>query len=307
MDLEHTQLTPDVFSRFKPYFQGQKHALCAYSLATIIVWTSEEFYKSFGVIRDDALVVFSEYYRTPEKRHLILPLAPGRDFTPKELAEISGETGYDNYWFVPEDYIRQAGKGALEEFFHVKRHPELDDYVYNTHDLALLKGNKYSKKRNLINQFEREYVQNGQVEVLPISPEDVSECVDFMDQWCLERDCCYEEDDDLMCERRAAILALENLEILEARGLLCRIKGNICAFGVGSTITSKMGSLNFEKALPSIKGLYQFFDRECALRIFDGFSFINKESDMGEPGLAQAKKSYHPIKIVKSFKLIRKT
>ena len=68
-----------------------------------------------------------------------------------------------------------------------------------------------------------------------------------------------------------------------------------------------MGVLHFEKALSNIKGLYQYFDSECAKRLFKGYKYINKESDMGDPGLAKSKKSYHPVMIVKSYKLIIKS
>jgi hypothetical protein len=40
--------------------------------------------------------------------------------------------------------------------------------------------------------------------------------------------------------------------------------------------------------------------------LFDGFTFLNKESDMGIPGLAKAKRSYHPVRMVRSFKLVLK-
>jgi hypothetical protein len=64
-----------------------------------------------------------------------------------------------------------------------------------------------------------------------------------------------------------------------------------------------MGVLNFEKAFSDIKGLYQYFDRECARRLFPGMAYINKENDMGEPGLQKAKKSYYPDRIVSAYEL----
>ena len=79
------------------------------------------------------------------------------------------------------------------------------------------------------------------------------------------------------------------------------LDGEINAFGIASRLTENMGVLHFEKAFASKKGLYQYFDRECARRLFKGCSYINKESDMNVPGLAKAKKSYHPVMTVKSY------
>lgn len=64
-----------------------------------------------------------------------------------------------------------------------------------------------------------------------------------------------------------------------------------------------MATLNFEKAFSGIKGLYQYLDNECAKKLFKGFRYINKESDMNLPNLAEAKQSYHPLFRVKSFSL----
>jgi hypothetical protein len=67
-----------------------------------------------------------------------------------------------------------------------------------------------------------------------------------------------------------------------------------------------MGILNFEKAFPDVKGLYQFLDHECAKQLFAGYRYINKESDMSLPNLAAMKKSYHPVMRVKSYRLTLK-
>jgi len=84
-------------------------------------------------------------------------------------------------------------------------------------------------------------------------------------------------------------------------GILIRIGGEVSAFGICSHLTDTMGVLNFEKAYPDIKGLYQFLDNECAKRLFAGYTYINKESDMNIPNLAQSKKSYNPVMMIKSY------
>ena len=78
------------------------------------------------------------------------------------------------------------------------------------------------------------------------------------------------------------------------------------AFGISAPLTRDMATLQYEKAFSSIKGLYQYFDNACARMLFNGYTYLNKESDMGIPGLAKAKRSYHPEKIVESVRLTLK-
>ena len=86
-------------------------------------------------------------------------------------------------------------------------------------------------------------------------------------------------------------------------GILIRIDGAVSAFGIGSRLNRTTATLNFEKAFSGIKGLYQFLDNECAKRLFSEFQYINKESDMNLPNLAESKQSYNPVLRVKSFAL----
>ncbi len=295
-------IVPSDFPKLKKFFQQQRYRLCAYSLSSIIAWNSEEF-QPYAAVDGKTLIVSSEFATHMENRHLILPVSLSKDYPPLQLHDLAVKLKFDKYWFVPEDYLLQYGKALVESFFEVKEQKNYEDYIYATDDLALLKGNKYSRKRNLIHQFERYYVDKGRVTIEKMVPSFLSECIDFLEKWCEECNCDIDEDEDLSCERQAAINTIENIDLFELDGLLLRIDGEINAFGIASHLTESMGVLNFEKAFSSIKGLYQYFDRECARRLFKGYSYINKESDMNLPGLAKVKKSYHPVMTVKSFML----
>ena len=54
----------------------------------------------------------------------------------------------------------------------------------------------------------------------------------------------------------------------------------------------------FERALRNEKGLYQVINWETARAIAaQGLTFINREEDLGDPGLRRAKLSYHPVRL----------
>lgn len=305
-EMKFKELTTCDHENLKPFFSNDKSGLCAYSLPSLIAWSTPIARPYFSIIDNDTLIIKEEFTKNPDKNFILMPICPDKTYTPDELKDLLQAIDIKAVDFVPEIYFEKFGKSAINPWFEIKEQTEYEDYVYNRDDLAFLKGKKYSKKRNLVNQFKRAYLDKGRVDIEPITARAEEECIDFLEKWCLERNCQVDENESLACEKIAAQNALQSIEETAMRGILLRIDGNISAFGMGSTINSEMGALHFEKAFAGVKGLYQFFDAECALQLFDGAKYINKESDMGEPGLAKAKNSYYPVMKLKSFKLTLK-
>ncbi len=291
--------------RLKPFFENQRHELCVYSLPSLLVWSSNLYQPWASVADDAALVVGMEYTATYESsRHLILPVSPDRVFTPEELGRIAEDLGFPAYWFVTRDWLDRFEADRVGALFKVEEQTALSDYVYRREDLVRLPGKKYVKKRNLVNQFKREYVLRNRAQVGPITRESAPECVDFLEAWCEQRDCDNSPEEDLACEKMAVINALDHIDRLDFSGIWLRVDGRVSAIGIGSRLTADTGALHFEKAFADIKGLYQYFDSQCAEILFDGLTFINKESDMDLERLAQAKISYHPVKRIPCYKLV---
>jgi len=295
-------ITFNDYSKLTPFFKRQPYRLCVYSLPSLIAWSTRE-YQPYAAVVQDTLIAGAEFTVKKENRHLLLPISRNGGHSPEQLCDLAEAAGFDKYWFVPEDYIETHGRNRLESCFTITHQKEFDDYVYLTRDLTSLKGNKYAKKRNLIHQFNRDYLEKGRVKIEKLTASVASECIDFLDKWCEQRDCNYDEDIDLACERRAAVNMIEHIDMVDAQGLIARVDGIISAFGVGCRLTDEMGVLHFEKAFSHIKGLYQYFDNLCAKHFFNGYQYINKESDMDVPGLARAKRSYHPVMMIRSYTL----
>ena len=290
----------------KDYFAAQPYGLCTYSLPSLIVWSSHVF-QTFYAIENDSVIIASESVCRPEENHLLLPVGSNGLPSPEKLAALALQTGYCQYASVPENYLEQMGREKIGKYFIVSEQPEYDDYVYLTADLSQLKGNRYAKKRNLLHQFSRDYLQRNRVVTGPITIDVVAECLDCLEKWCEIRNCDIDPDSNLACEKEAVIKALHHYEQLDMKGLYVRIDGEICAFCISSHLRPDMGVMNFEKALPHIRGLYQYLDNECAKHLFSDYMYINKESDMGLPALAESKHSYHPVLKIKSYRLALKT
>lgn len=291
------------YDTLKTFFTKQPYNLCVYSPASLIAWSNRTF-RSFYAVTDGVLLIACERKDHPEDRHLILPISQERLYTPSELYRFARQLGHERYWYVPGDYLETLDHSELEALFSLEEQKEFADYIYLTEDLIKLKGNKFSKKRNLIHQFFREYMWRGRVTVENIHKEQIEECLKFLEIWCNEHACDVDQESSLACEKDALITTLNNIEQLESKGILVRVDGTVSAFGIGSRLNETTATLNFEKAFSTIKGLYQFLDNECAKRLFGEFTYVNKESDMNLSNLAESKQSYNPIMRIKSFALI---
>jgi hypothetical protein len=297
-----SKLVPADYETLVPYFDNQVHRLCYYSLSSFICWSHHISYPIWRTGHDTLLIIM-KYRDNPSKDFLYLPISHGRTFPPSVLKEIAVKCGIRSFRHVPHDYVEMHDREELESLFNLRECEDFSDYIYKRDDLAFLKGNKYSKKRNLIHQFLKSHVDQGRVEVHPFSEADIAECLAFLDLWSDNK----VTDPRLTrygaMERKAADMAVRNICSLGYKGHVLRIDGKIQAFGIGSELTEKMGGFHFEKAAPDIKGLYQYFDQQCALHLFKDHDYINKECDMGIAGLRHSKRSYHPAMMVRCFEL----
>ena len=296
-------ITVSDYGKIKAFFAQHPYQLSIYSPASIIAW-SNQMHTARYAISGETLLIASDVLDRPDTHYLILPISAAAPRSPAELHILARKLGFDRYCFVPGDFIETLNRSELNDLFILEEQEEYEDYVYLTEDLIRLKGNKYSKKRNLIHQFSREYLHRNRVEVQPIAAGHVEECIEFLDLWCERHDCDADQASDLACEKNALITTLRHLDILESRGILIRIDGKISALGIGSRLNKTTATFNFEKAFSDIKGLYQYLDNECAKRLFSEYKYINKESDMNLPNLAESKQSYYPVLRIKSFTLL---
>ena len=175
--------------------------------------------------------------------------------------------------------------------------PEYFDYVYLSSDLAYLLGSKYAKIRNRLNKFEKNY----DFEIEKVSEINSSEIKQFLKRWCIWRDC--EKDPLLKFERRAINYSIDNFIDLGLSGITVIVDGRIEAISIYEAMNSDTIVVHFEKGSADFDGIYKLVNNETAKLVEKYFSFINRESDMGNPGLKKAKISYRPHHMVEVFKM----
>jgi hypothetical protein len=173
-------------------------------------------------------------------------------------------------------------------------HParEIFEYVYRTAELADLPGKGFLTIRRHINRFHR----NCSNEVEPIGSANLEDVRVFVNRWCNWKNC--EADAVLAAERQAVLFAIANFVALGLSGLAIRVEGEVAAMAIYERLNAKTALVHFEKGLPECEGIYKAINQETALRLRDTFRYVNRESDMGVPGLREAKSRYHPDHMV---------
>ena len=172
------------------------------------------------------------------------------------------------------------------------------DYVYRREDLATLAGRHFTKKRNHINQCLAAY--KCQYEM--ITEETVSECLAMQDRWCAARDC--KTEPGLCGEYRAIVETLQNYREFPLTGGAIRIDGTIEAFAVGERLNPSTAVWHFEKAMPHFHGLGQLINQWFTRENLAEFTYVNREQDLGIPGLRKAKESYFPDHLVEKVRIV---
>jgi hypothetical protein len=67
-----------------------------------------------------------------------------------------------------------------------------------------------------------------------------------------------------------------------------------------------MFAIHFEKANDRYKGVYQYINQEFAKTLPNYFKLVNREQDLGDEGLRQAKMTYRPSSFVKKYRVTKK-
>ena len=173
---------------------------------------------------------------------------------------------------------------------------DYSDYVYLVEDLATLKGKRYHSKRNHVNTFLRTYPGSGYVRITEANAPRVREFLEGFDV--------SEFSEAHRLEHRATVEALGVLELINCIGAYLEVNGRIVAMTVGEIVGDTL-YVHAEKADTDYRGAYEAMAYEFVRREAIGLTYVNREEDMGNEGLRRAKQSYHPIKMIKKYQIVR--
>lgn len=170
------------------------------------------------------------------------------------------------------------------------------DYLYAREKLATLSGRKLHRKKNLVNLFLRNNVGTAK----PLLEEYAGDALRILEQWKAQQ--------SRPGDYAAAKEAIENMEALQLCGGIFYVNDEPVAYTLGEELAQgRMFVIHFEKAVlkKEYAGIYQYVNQVFTALLPDKYELINREQDLGDPGLRQAKESYRPAGFVKKYRAAR--
>lgn len=222
--------------------------------------------------------------------------APVGDWAKVDWASLPCLDGPQRFIRVPETLlgIWQQAFGQRIRATEARDH---FDYVYSVPELVELKGNKFHKKKNLLNQFEK----SNMFEYTPMQADCVEEVLDMQAEWHGWQEMPSEA---LVAENQAISRVLKNFDRLGSlTGGTIRVGGKVIAYTVGECLNQNTIVIHFEKGDTRFKGVYQAINKHFLAAQEDRFSLVNREQDLGDEGLRKAKMSYNPLSFMKKHEV----
>lgn len=305
MELEFHAPAPEQAYRLAPYYSLRPNKTCDSGYLDTYIW---KYYYHVKVCEADGKALlfvmhggkecFSSlpYCREEDLAHYFDLLRRYFNETLKKPLKI---------YLADEEGLEHLKLKENPDYF-VKEEEDLKDYLYDAEGLRTLAGKKYQKKRNLVHRFLRDY--EGRYRYVRYSPDRLEEVLAFLDGWYEKR---MAQDPDGMEELRYERKGIR--EILGGFDEMAYHCGGIEVDGIPQAVSigtynprERMAVISVEKANEEVPGLYQMINQQFLAHEFPQAEIVNREDDMGLPGLRKAKESYNPIGYARKYLVLQK-
>ncbi len=288
--IDFQRIRPEQSAAFAPYLAHTAHRGSGYSFVNLCIWGHQR-----AFLGQDFLLLFAHF-----DGHTMYPFPAGAGDVKAALDAILSDAHQRG---IPcrITCLSEEDKQLLEQLYpgQFRFHCDRDsfDYVYDINDLADLRGKKFQPKRNHINRFLAEH---SDVHVEPLTEALLPQCQELTRRWFASR---LEQDphSDLTMEQRALDRAYRNFAHLGLEGIALYVGDRMVAMTMGSFLTPDTMDVHFEKGDPDYPTSYAVINQAFARYLrekYPNLRYLNREDDMGKPGLRQAKLSYQPHHLV---------
>lgn len=268
-------------------FVGNKYRACDFCFTNLYAWNAK-FKSVFSIQHQTLFLRFTDsdgqiYYMMPIGK---MPLSDAFELIIQDARD-------NNLPFQMKAISERMWNNIQEEMpgrFQYFNDRDNDEYIYLSEKLIKLSGKKLQSKRNHINRFKAD---NPDWRYFPLTTrEDYFECKTMLKEWETINE--PKGDLSLKYDYIATKIMLENFEYLNLRGGAVRANGKIVAFSIGEPLTEDSFVVHVEKAFGDMNGAYTIINQQFIEHEASGFTYINREEDMGLESLRKAKMSYYP-------------
>jgi len=278
---DSSEVSIDMRPVLHPKFQALADGISEFTFANIYLFRRTHNYRISQL--ENGLFIITG--RDKEKPFFMLPFGLPDENIIREL--------FNNY------QVMKAVSGQQSEIlatlgYSVCEDRDNFDYLYSREDLVNLTGRKFHKKKNLLHIF----IKNNECQAKSLLEEYRDDAMQILEQWNNQ----HNEPNDFL----AARAALEKMWPLQLCGGIFYIDRQPVAYCLGEELSlGESFVINFEKAVlgEELKGIYQYINQAFASILPNKYKTVNRQQDLGDSGLRQAKMSYRPVDFVKKYKV----
>lgn len=298
MEIQFKRLEAEDVAMLTPFY-GRRHDMtCDSVILDSFLWA--RYYDVAFAVRDEKAVLWTMH--VDGKTYTSIPVCALEDM-PKyfsELEQYFNETLHRPLEIYLADEVAVEHLNLPADRYSVVELPDAKDYLYSAEKLKTLSGKKMHKKKNHLNSFLREY--EGRFEYRTICCSDREDVWGFLEKWRIQKG--QEVEHHLDPEVEGIHDILNNCSVFDVRMGGIYVDDKLEAFSIGSyNAVEKMAIIHIEKANPDMRGLYQYINQQFLIHEFPEAEIVNREDDMGLPGLRRAKESYDPIGFARKYRI----
>lgn len=303
MFMLENKITIEARQILEEYLGGFDYGTSGLSFSSLYMWRNINDF-SWQMIGDYLCIAGLSHLETDTKEPFLFPpLTKSGSYDPAALCETIMEAKriFESKGYIFSirlmpfhmmDILEAACPGKLEFFDDRPNY----DYLYRKQDLIDLKGRDYHSKKNHLNYF----LNNYQYEYVTFTSAMAEDAMRFIKDFNERKNLPEHEMELLQMEERAMSDVFHNLEAVGYHTAAILIDGKIESLCVGGKLNEDTVTVHVEKANIAYRGLYQLINNEFCRHMAPNIKYINREEDMGIPGLRKAKLSYKPVKLVES-------
>ena len=186
--------------------------------------------------------------------------------------------------------IPEANSGVFENYgFSVEEDRDSFDYIFKNSDFIEYEGKRFRNQRNNLSSYLKAF-----------SPE-FDDRIELYTDKCKAFTLKYHNTEDKLGPTYKMIDSIEQFNL---KGGVVLESGEVAAFCLYEKVTEDMVQSHVELTDNSHRGVHAYLISELSKRINE--DYVNKEDDMGLPGLRRFKEKYNPHTMLRKYKAFMK-